>query len=72
MAIYLRRRNYFNMPDIQGKLALKTFVLVCLCSVLYVFILANFSTDSMTITYKDNNLMLGKTHAVLFKEMLVR
>jgi len=70
MANNWKRRNFFIKPDIQGLFILKTFLLVCLCCILYAAILANFSTDSMTITYKDNHLQLGKTPIILFKEML--
>ncbi len=70
MAINTKRRNYFTKPDVQGHFILVTFVMVCICCVLYAAMFANFSTDSMTITYKDNNLTLGKTPIVLFKEML--
>ena len=70
MAEKWKRRNYFIKPDIQGLFILKTFVLVFLCCILYAAILANLSADSMTITYKDNNLLLGKTPIILFKEMM--
>jgi methyl-accepting chemotaxis protein len=70
MAGKWQRRNYFIKPDIQGLFILKTFLLVFFCCILYAAILAIFSTDSMTITYKDNNLLLGKTPIILFKEML--
>jgi len=70
MAGKWKRRNYFINPDIQGMFILKTFMLVFFCCVLYAAILANFSTDSMTITYKDNHLLLQKTPIMLFKEMM--
>jgi methyl-accepting chemotaxis protein len=70
MAEKWKRRNLFIKPDVQGVFILKCFVLVFFCCVLYAVILATFSTDSMTITYQDNNLQLGKTPIILFKEML--
>ena len=70
MAEKFRRRNYFIKPHIQGQFILKIFVLMLFCCVLYAVIFANLSTDSMTITYKDSNLMLGKTPIILFREML--
>src|SRR6185369_1563649 len=70
MADKVKRRNYFIKPDIQGLLILKIFMLVFFCCILYAVILACFSTDSMTITYENNNLMLGKTPFILFKDMM--
>jgi methyl-accepting chemotaxis protein len=65
-----KRRNYFIKPDIQGLFMLKMFLLVVFCCVLYAAILAAFSTDTVTITYRGNNLVLGKTSVMLFKEMM--
>lgn len=65
-----KRRNYFIKPDIQGLFILKTFMLVFFCCILYAAILAIFSTDTMTITYRDNHLVIGKTPIMLFKEMM--
>lgn len=70
MAYNRKRRNYFIKPDIQGMFILKTFVLVFFCCILYAAIFAYFSTDSMTITYEDYNLLLGKTPLILFKDMM--
>ena len=65
------RRNFFIKPGIQGQFIFKTFLLVLFCCILYAAIFATFSTDSMTITYTDSNLSLGKTPIILFKEMLM-
>jgi methyl-accepting chemotaxis protein len=70
MAEKWKRRNYFIKPDIQGLFIFKAFILVFLCCILYAVIFAGFSTNSMTITYEENNLLLGKTPIILFKEML--
>lgn len=70
MADKNKRRDYFIKPDIQGMFILKTFVLVFFCCILYAAIFAFFSTDSMTITYEDYNLLLGKTPLILFRDML--
>lgn len=70
MAEKWKRSNYFIKPELQGLFIFKAFILVLLCCILYAAILATFSTDSMTMTYKENNLQLGKTPVILFKEML--
>ena len=70
MAEKWKRSNYFIKPELQGLFIFKAFILVLLCCILYAVILATFSTDSMTMTYKENNLQLGKTPVILFKEML--
>ena len=70
MAEKIKRRNYFIKPHIQGRFIVKIFVLMLFCCILYAAFFANFSTDSMTITYKDYHLMLGKTPIILFKDML--
>ena len=49
---------------------LKVFLLGMFCSVLYVAFLAFFSADSMTITYENSKLQLGRTPLILFKDML--
>jgi HAMP domain-containing protein len=46
------------------------FIFVIFGSVLYASIFSMLSADSMTIVYKDYNLTLGQTPAVLFAEML--
>lgn len=65
-----KRRNYFIKPDVQGRVILITFMMVFFCCVLYAVILANFSADSMTMTYRNSNLQLGKTPVIMFREMM--
>lgn len=66
----LKRRNYFVKPEIQGSFMLKAFLIGLFCCILYAVLLANLSSDSMTITYENNKLHLDRTPIILFKEML--
>jgi methyl-accepting chemotaxis protein len=65
-----KRRNFFIKKEMQGRYILTFFVFIIFSSVLYTSIFSWLSADSMTIVYKDNNLILGKTPSVLFIDML--
>ena len=65
-----RRRNYFINKELQGRFIFSFFVLVLAGGFLLTAIFSLLSADSLTIVYNDNNLRLGKTPLILFKEML--
>jgi len=65
-----KRRNFFIKKDLQGKYIFSFFIFVVLGSVLYTAIFSMLSANTISIVYKDNNLMLGKTSSILFMEML--
>jgi methyl-accepting chemotaxis protein len=65
-----KRRNFFIKKELQGRYILSFFIFVIFGSVLYASIFSMLSADSMTIVYKDNNLTLGQTPAILLAEML--
>ncbi len=65
-----RRRNYFIKKDLQGQYIFTIFVAVLFACLLFTAIFSMLTADSMTITYKDNSLNLGKTPFVLVKELL--
>ncbi|MFA7062418.1 MAG: hypothetical protein WC156_16555 [Pedobacter sp.] len=70
MARTWKRRNYFVKPEVQGKFIFKIFLAALFYCILYAVLLANLSSDSMTITYENSKLQLGRTPIILFKEML--
>ncbi|MCF8056747.1 MAG: methyl-accepting chemotaxis protein [Desulfocapsa sp.] len=70
MSQKIKRRNYFIKKNFQGKLILGSFLLVIGSIVLFTVILGMFSTDSMTITYENNNLQIGQTPVMLLKNAL--
>lgn len=68
--IKIKRRNYFIKKDFQGKLILGLFLFVVGSIITFVIILSMFSSDSMTISYRDSNLELGQTPVMLLKYAL--
>ncbi len=64
------RKNYFIKKDFQGKFVLSYFLFVIFGSIIFVGILSLFSADSLTIVYENHDLQLGKTSAVLLKNIL--
>lgn len=65
-----RRRNYFIKREFQGRYMFNFFIFVIGGSFFFTIIFSLLSADSLTITYKDYNLQLGKTPFVLLKEIL--
>ena len=70
MSQKFKRRNYFIKKDFQGRIILGFFLFVIGSIILFTVILGMFSADSMTITYKNNNLELGQTPMMLMKNAL--
>ena len=70
MSQKFKRRNYFIKKDFQGKMILGVFLFVIGSIILFTVILGMFSADSMTISYKNNNLELGQTPMMLLKNAL--
>lgn len=70
MSRKFKRRNYFIKKDFQGKMILGFFLLVMGSIILFAIIFGIFSADSITISYKDNNLQIGQTPMMLFKNAL--
>ncbi len=66
----ITRKNYFIKKDFQGKMILAFFLFVIGSIITFVIILSLFSADSMTISYKNNNLQLGQTPVMLLKYAL--
>lgn len=66
----LLRKNYFIKKDFQGRMILGFFLFIMGSIILFTVIFGMFSADSITITYKDNNLQLGQTPLMLLKNAL--
>lgn len=65
-----RRRNYFINKELQGKFIFSFFAFVLISSFFLTAIFSILSADTLTIVYNDNNLNIGKTPFILFKEIL--
>jgi len=60
-------KNFFINREFQGRVALVIFLTLLLSCILFIALLAIFSSDSMTISYSNNDIQLGKTPFMLFK-----
>ncbi len=65
-----RARNFFLKKNFQGKIILAVFLAVTLSCLFYIVIFGFFSADTMTISYKNNDLQMGQTPSMLFKNAL--
>jgi len=66
----LKRRKYFIKKEYQGKLILSCFLFVAGIGLLFNVILGMLSADSLTISYSNQDLQLGQTPMMLFKQLL--
>lgn len=65
-----RRRNYFINKELQGKFIFSFFAFVLAGGFFLTAIFSILSADTLTIVYNNNNLNIGKTPLILFKEIL--
>ncbi len=65
-----KRRKFFIKKDFQGKLILSCFLFVTGAGLLFNVLLGVLSADSMTISYTNQDLQLGQTPFMLFKQVL--
>jgi len=70
MRPHFRRRNFFIKKELQGRLIFKFFLLSLLGVLFFAFIFSLLSQDNLTITYDGQQLLIGKTPMVLFKDIL--
>ena len=66
----VKRRKYFIKKDYQGKLILSCFLFVAGIGLLFNVVLGMLSADSLTISYSNQDLQLGQTPMMLFKQVL--
>ncbi len=65
-----KRKNYFIKKNFQGKLILGYFLFLVVGCLLFILALSFLAADSMTVTYSNNNLQIGQTPLMLFKELV--
>ena len=67
-ARYIRKtKNYFLKKNLQGKVVLVLFLTVFGSCMLFAILLGIFSADTMTISYSNNDIQVGSTPWILFK-----
>lgn len=65
-----KRRLFFIKKNFQGRLILGYFLFVTGGCLLFTFILAAFSADTLTVVYQNHDLQLGQTPVMLAKKIL--
>ncbi|MBA4373094.1 MAG: chemotaxis protein [Thermodesulfovibrio sp.] len=65
-----KRRNYFIKKELQGQYIFTIFLFVIFGCLIFTFIFSRLAADTMTITYENSVLQVGKTPIVLARELL--
>jgi len=65
-----KRRNYFIKKELQGQYIFTIFLFVIFGCLLFTFIFSQLAANTMTITYENSVLQVGKTPVVLIRELL--
>ncbi len=65
-----KRRNYFIKKELQGQYIFTIFLFVVFGCLIFTFIFSRLAADTLTITYENSVLQLGKTPVVLIRELL--
>ena len=65
-----KRKNYFIKKNFQGKLILGYFLFMMVGCLVFILALSYLAADSMTVVYSNNNLQIGQTPLMLFKQLL--
>ncbi len=65
-----KKRNFFIKKDFQGRIILAVFLAVIISCLFFIVIFGLFSADTMTISYENNELQMGQTPVMLFKNAL--
>lgn len=66
-----KRRNYFIKKNFQGKLILGYFLVMLAGCLILAMALSWMSSESMTVTYSNNDLQIGQTSFVLMKQLIL-
>jgi len=68
---YQRRiKNFFIKRNLQGKVILAVFLAAVIGCLVFIVIFGVFSADTMTISYSNNDLQMGRTPVMLFKNAI--
>lgn len=66
-----KRRKYFIKKNFQGKLILGYFLVMLAGCLIFAMALSWMSSESMTVTYSNNDLQIGQTPFMLMKQLVV-
>lgn len=66
-----KRRNYFIKKNLQGKLILGYLSVMLVGFLIFAMAFSWISSESMTVTYSNNDLQIGKTPFMLMKQLIV-
>lgn len=70
MAGKYKRRNFFINGRLQGKMMFQVYLLIAVGIIVFSGLLLYFTSDSLTIVYQNNDLQVGKTPLIFFKDLL--
>jgi len=65
-----KRKNYFIKKNFQGKLILGYFLFMVVGCLIFMLALSYLVSDSMTVVYSNNDLQIGQTPFMLFKQLI--
>lgn len=65
-----KRKKYFIKKNFQGKLILGYFLFMVVGCLIFILALSYLAADSMTVVYSNNNLQIGQTPLMLFKQLI--
>jgi len=65
-----KRKNYFIKKNFQGKLILGYFLFMVVGCLIFMLALSYLVSDSMTVVYSNNELQIGQTPFMLFKQLI--
>ncbi len=67
---YYKRKKYFIKKNFQGKLILGYFLFMVVGCLIFMLALSYLVSDSMTVVYSNNDLQIGQTPFMLFKQLI--
>ncbi len=65
-----KRKKYFIKKNFQGKLILGYFLFMVVGCLVFMLALSYLVSDSMTVVYSNNDLQIGQTPFMLFKQLI--
>ncbi len=65
-----QRKKYFIKKNFQGKLILGYFLFMVVGCLIFMLALSYLVSDSMTVVYSNNELQIGQTPFMLFKQLI--
>lgn len=65
-----KRKNYFHSKGSQGRYILSYFLIAGIFTLIFTLVFVFFVYDSLSITYDNYNLRVGRTPAIFFERFL--